>query len=147
MAGGKRNASKKKQHSRRPAPATTLGQDNTVQRIDVRGGGSKARALQLATGRFRLGKVTATCPIGYVAYHPNDGPDCQLANSGVLAKSVVVRVDVEPLAEKLQEEELDRLAPDLAHGLAVITSRPGKSGRADGYILLGEELAFYLAKR
>ena len=26
---------------------------------------------------------------------------------------------------------------------AVVTSRPGQSGRADGYILEGEELAFY----
>ena|SRR5579862_5555978 len=29
---------------------------------------------------------------------------------------------------------------------AVISSRPGQSGRADGYILEGEELAFYLRK-
>jgi len=30
--------------------------------------------------------------------------------------------------------------------LACISSRPGQSGRADGYILEGEELAFYLRK-
>jgi len=30
--------------------------------------------------------------------------------------------------------------------LACIASRPGQSGRADGYILEGEELAFYLRK-
>lgn len=29
---------------------------------------------------------------------------------------------------------------------AVIASRPGQSGRADGYVLEGEELAFYLRK-
>jgi len=29
---------------------------------------------------------------------------------------------------------------------AVISSRPGQSGRADGYVLEGEELAFYLRK-
>jgi len=29
---------------------------------------------------------------------------------------------------------------------AVIASRPGQSGRADGYILEGEELSFYLRK-
>jgi len=27
--------------------------------------------------------------------------------------------------------------------LAVVSSRPGQSGRCDGYILEGEELAFY----
>jgi len=30
--------------------------------------------------------------------------------------------------------------------LAVISSRPGQSGRADGYILEGKELEFYLKK-
>ena len=30
--------------------------------------------------------------------------------------------------------------------LAVVSSRPGQSGRADGYILEGRELEFYLKK-
>jgi len=30
--------------------------------------------------------------------------------------------------------------------LACISSRPGQSGRADGYVLEGEELAFYIKK-
>jgi small subunit ribosomal protein S8e len=30
--------------------------------------------------------------------------------------------------------------------LAAISSRPGQSGRADGYILEGDELHFYLKK-
>jgi small subunit ribosomal protein S8e len=30
--------------------------------------------------------------------------------------------------------------------LAVVSSRPGQSGRCDGYILEGEELAFYVKK-
>ena len=30
--------------------------------------------------------------------------------------------------------------------LAVVSSRPGQSGRSDGYILEGEELSFYLKK-
>ena len=29
---------------------------------------------------------------------------------------------------------------------AVLSSRPGQSGRADGYVLEGPELAFYLKK-
>lgn len=29
---------------------------------------------------------------------------------------------------------------------AVVTSRPGQSGRCDGYVLEGEELAFYQKK-
>ena len=35
---------------------------------------------------------------------------------------------------------------DQGRVLAVITSRPGQCGRADGYILEGEELAFYVDK-
>lgn len=41
---------------------------------------------------------------------------------------------VEPALEK--QFEAGRL-------LAVVSSRPGQSGRVDGYILEGEELAFY----
>jgi small subunit ribosomal protein S8e len=41
---------------------------------------------------------------------------------------------VEPAVEK--QFEAGRL-------YAVISSRPGQSGRADGYVLEGEELAFY----
>jgi small subunit ribosomal protein S8e len=44
---------------------------------------------------------------------------------------------VEPALEK--QFEAGRL-------LAVISSRPGQSGRCDGYILEGEELAFYQRK-
>jgi small subunit ribosomal protein S8e len=44
---------------------------------------------------------------------------------------------VEPAIEK--QFEAGRL-------FAVISSRPGQSGRADGYILEGEELAFYQRK-
>jgi small subunit ribosomal protein S8e len=32
------------------------------------------------------------------------------------------------------------------HNAAVISSRPGQSGRADGYVLEGKELEFYLRK-
>ena len=40
----------------------------------------------------------------------------------------------------------DKVAPQIAKGkvLACISSRPGQSGRADGYILEGKELQFYL---
>lgn len=44
---------------------------------------------------------------------------------------------VEPALEK--QFEAGRL-------YAVVSSRPGQSGRCDGYILEGEELAFYQRK-
>jgi len=53
----------------------------------------------------------------------------------------------------LEERKKDaKLEPALEHQfkagrlLAIITSRPGQSGRADGYILEGKELEFYQRK-
>nr|QWE91164.1 40S ribosomal protein S8 [Placidida sp.] len=53
------------------------------------------------------------------------------------------------LAARQAQRELDpALADALAQGrlLASISSRPGQCGRADGYILEGNELQFYLKK-
>jgi small subunit ribosomal protein S8e len=50
---------------------------------------------------------------------------------------------------RLQNRVLEQVIADqFASGrlLACIASRPGQSGRADGYILEGEELAFYMKK-
>jgi small subunit ribosomal protein S8e len=63
--------------------------------------------------------------------------------------------DEEKKSKSVEKKQADRLAD---HGkveaalerqfeagrlYAVVSSRPGQSGRADGYILEGEELAFY----
>ncbi|KII92951.1 hypothetical protein PLICRDRAFT_89444 [Plicaturopsis crispa FD-325 SS-3] len=53
------------------------------------------------------------------------------------------------LAEKKKEAKIDTLLESqFAAGrlYATISSRPGQSGRADGYILEGKELEFYLRK-
>ncbi len=53
------------------------------------------------------------------------------------------------LAARNQTRSLESAIEDqFASGrlLACISSRPGQSGRADGYILEGEELAFYMKK-
>ena len=53
------------------------------------------------------------------------------------------------LAKRAKEHPLDRaLSLQFEKGrlLACISSRPGQCGRADGYILEGEELAFYQKK-
>jgi small subunit ribosomal protein S8e len=53
------------------------------------------------------------------------------------------------LASRQEKAKLDSaVETQFANGrlYAVISSRPGQSGRADGYILEGEELAFYLRK-
>lgn len=53
------------------------------------------------------------------------------------------------IKERLQKHKLDpHLAEQFTTGriFACIASRPGQCGRADGYILEGKELEFYLKK-
>ena len=53
------------------------------------------------------------------------------------------------LAKRRAESRIDpKIQEQIAKGqlLACISSRPGQSGRADGYILEGKELEFYLRK-
>ncbi len=53
------------------------------------------------------------------------------------------------IKERLQKRKLDsHLAEQFTTGrlFACIASRPGQCGRADGYILEGKELEFYLKK-
>ena len=53
------------------------------------------------------------------------------------------------LAERQKDRVIDeKVADQFSTGrlLACIASRPGQSGRADGYILEGKELEFYLKK-
>ena len=57
-----------------------------------------------------------------------------------MAQRFEEKKDAAPIAPELVAEF------DQGRLLAIITSRPGQSGRADGYILEGEELAFYSAK-
>ena len=55
----------------------------------------------------------------------------------------------EKLAERQKDRVIDpKVAEEFAQQrlLACISSRPGQSGRADGYILEGKELEFYSKK-
>jgi len=59
------------------------------------------------------------------------------------------KAKLEKLANRRKDHELDsQISSQLASGkiLAIIRSRPGQVGRADGYVLEGPELAFYLKK-
>ncbi|KAF9340115.1 40S ribosomal protein, partial [Linnemannia elongata] len=49
---------------------------------------------------------------------------------------------------KIESRKADAKVHQFAAGrlYACLSSRPGQSGRADGYILEGQELAFYIRK-
>eukprot|EP01088_Endostelium_zonatum_P001043 TRINITY_DN11315_c0_g1_i1.p1 TRINITY_DN11315_c0_g1~~TRINITY_DN11315_c0_g1_i1.p1 ORF type:complete len:243 (-),score=65.75 TRINITY_DN11315_c0_g1_i1:43-771(-) len=69
------------------------------------------------------------------------------ASTGPVTKSDSVKR--KQASRRRDHPELDQhLADQFSSGrlYACIASRPGQSGRADGYILEGEELAFYLRK-
>jgi small subunit ribosomal protein S8e len=53
------------------------------------------------------------------------------------------------LASRKEHAKVDPLLDDqfaVGRLYAIVTSRPGQSGRCDGYILEGKELEFYLKK-
>merc|ERR1712176_147008 len=70
--------------------------------------------------------------------------------SAVSGQSIVLSSKSPQVAKKLKARQADRtldpaLDAQFASGrvLAKISSRPGQTGRCDGYILEGKELAFY----
>ena len=60
------------------------------------------------------------------------------------SKSVIAKLQKRQASIVEQKEVIEQLASGKL--LARISSRPGQSGRADGYILEDEELAFYHKK-
>jgi small subunit ribosomal protein S8e len=60
------------------------------------------------------------------------------------SKKTERKVSLRQASSKLEPQVESQFANGRLY--AVISSRPGQSGRADGYILEGEELAFYLRK-
>jgi small subunit ribosomal protein S8e len=83
-------------------------------------------------------------------YMKHYGVDLSKKKTGAAAEEVKQSGHVQA---KLKARNLTRtleanIEEQFASGrlLACISSRPGQSGRADGYVLEGEELAFYLRK-
>merc|ERR1740138_364261 len=59
-----------------------------------------------------------------------------------VSKSVQKKRDARKAQQKIDEKVGDQFPQGRL--LACIASRPGQTGRADGYILEGDELAFYI---
>jgi small subunit ribosomal protein S8e len=92
----------------------------------------------------------------YEAFYGGTLGKSKRARQGEAAKAEAAPEEVKKskkVERKLASRQADRkiepaLESQFANGrlYAVISSRPGQSGRADGYVLEGEELAFYLRK-
>ncbi|CAN1269305.1 40S ribosomal protein S8 [Linum perenne] len=168
--GGKKKVWRKKRKyelGRQPAN-TKLSSNKTVRRVRVRGGNVKWRALRLDTGNFSWGSEARSCKTRLldVVYNASNN---ELVRTQTLVKGAIVQVDAAPfrnyyfahygvevgrkkkaVAKKdSAERQLDPHIEEQFGGgrlLACISSRPGQCGRADGYILEGKELEFYMKK-
>ncbi|CAO2588648.1 40S ribosomal protein S8 [Lemmus lemmus] len=163
--GGKRKPyhKKRKYELGRPAANTKIG-PRRIHTVRVRGGNKKYRALRLDVGNFSWGSECCTrkTRIIDVVYNASNN---ELVRTKTLVKNCIVLIDSTPYrqwyeshyalplgrkkgAKKKNAKISSLLEEQFQQGklLACIASRPGQCGRADGYVLEGKELEFYLRK-
>jgi small subunit ribosomal protein S8e len=153
----------------RQPSATKIG-SKRIHLVRVRGGNIKCRALRLDTGNFAWGSeaITRKTRVVDVVYNATNN---ELVRTKTLVKGSIIQVDATPFrqwyeshygqqmgaaktdAPKDENSEKDPtvdplIVEQLSSGrlYAIIKSRPGQSGRCDGYILEGKELEFYVKK-
>ena len=167
---------KKKKYEMARLPANTrLMPDTRVRKVRVRGGNTKFRALRLHEGNFSWGSETITRHVKIldVIYNATSN---ELIRTKTLVKGCIVVVDASPFRDwyykrygtmlgkkKGGEEKTDETDVKInktEHSIdkafeqqfkvgrlmAKITSRPGQVGTADGQLLEGAELQFYMRK-
>ncbi|KAJ9594285.1 hypothetical protein L9F63_014290 [Diploptera punctata] len=164
--GGKRKPIRKKRKFElgRPAANTKLGAKR-IHTVRTRGGNKKFRALRLDQGNFSWGSECCTrkTRIIDVVYNASNN---ELVRTKTLVKNAIVgakltEADEAVLNKKRSKkvekkyktrQRLAKVEPALeeqfqsSRVLACISSRPGQCGRADGYLLEGKELEFYMRK-
>eukprot|EP00703_Trepomonas_sp_PC1_P004539 JAP92067.1 Ribosomal protein S8 [Trepomonas sp. PC1] len=129
--------------------------------IRCRGGNYKFRALRLLYGNFSWAGVNFSTKSSILSVCYNSTSN-ELVRTNTLVKSCIVYIDATPFKaalenkeKKLEEKQLqhhtqmdENVVNQIKEGrlLAKISTRPGQSGRADGYILEGPELTFYQKK-
>jgi small subunit ribosomal protein S8e len=170
LSGGKKKVwRKKRKHELGRQPSNTKIGNKQISLIRTRGGNYKKRALLLENGNFSmitLGIAKKTKILKVVHNSSNN----ELVRTNTLVKGSVIAVDSSPfkleyskkiedldplgsmlIKKKFENQELNQIKlmkEQFASGklLARICSRPGQSGRVDGYILEKGELEFYLKK-
>lgn len=141
--------SKKRKNRMGRQPSSTRVGETRIRDVRVRGGNIKMRALRLNSGNFKLisAGFSADSPIEQVVYHPSSN---ELMRTNTITKSAVVKISSEPFIKEISgKTESDKVLNKMAEKgflLAIVTSRPGQEGCANGYILQGEELDFYQSK-
>ena len=156
-------------------PANTKIGAKRVHLVRTRGGNTKFRAIRLDTGNVSWASeaVTRKTRILNVVYNPSNN---DFIRTNTLVRKSIIEVDAAPfkawyekhygvvlgskeapadkkLSQKVAKRNKDRqIDPSVESQfekgrlLVCISSRPGQSGRADGYVLEGRELEFYQRK-
>ena len=160
---------KRKHELGRQASNTKIGPKH-ITLIRVRGGNLKKRALSLETGNFAwisLG-ITKKTKIISVMFNASNN---EFVRTNTLVKSSIINIDATPfkslIYKKMKMSDKNQnlikskesitlikasthlsMEEQLKSGrlLARICSRPGQTGRADGYIVEGSELEYYQKK-
>uniref|UniRef100_A0A2K5DTY7 40S ribosomal protein S8 n=1 Tax=Aotus nancymaae TaxID=37293 RepID=A0A2K5DTY7_AOTNA len=139
-----------------------------IHTVRVQGGNKKYRALRLDVGSFSWGSERCTRKISIidVVYNVSNN---ELVSTKTLVKNCIVLIDSTPYRpwfethyalplghkkgkkydERKKNDQISSLLKEqFQQGklLVCITSRRGQCGRADGYVLAGKELEFYLRK-
>merc|ERR1711861_16042 len=144
----------------RPPSMTKIG-ETRIHSVRTRGGNKKYRALRLNYGNFSWPSesVTKKCRILNVVYSApfrqwyeqhygiklgkkkEEGEDTTaVKKSNHVTRKLAARDKSHTLAREMDNQFLKgRL-------LALVTSRPGQSGRCDGYLVEGTEHKFYETK-
>ncbi|CAO2639567.1 40S ribosomal protein S8 [Lemmus lemmus] len=159
----RKTGGKQKYELGRPAANTKIG-PRRIHKVRVRGGNKKYRALTLDVGNFSWGSECCTrkTRIIDVVYNASNN---ELVRTKTLVKNCIVLIDSTPYRQgyeshyalplghkkgaKKKNAKISSLLEEqfqLGKLLACIASRPGQCGRADGYVLEGKELEFYLRK-
>ena len=173
LTGGKKRIwRKKRKHEMGRQMSNTKIGPKQITKIRVRGGNIKNRALKLDHGNFSLisNSVTKKTRILSVVFNASNN---ELVRTNTLVKGAIIFIDSNPFKNWLKQNKFNfslentlnrtnekesfrflkkendsNLLQLINSGkiLARICSRPGQTGRSDGYVLEGSELEFYLKK-
>lgn len=127
--------------------ATKIGEARVVEKR-ARGGNKKYKALRLSEGSFLLKTTNSVKPskIIEVMYHPTNN---DYVRTNTITKSSVVKISADSFVDELSQDDIkekdSRLGEILEKGYlyAIIKSRPGQVGKAEGEVLQGRQLEFY----
>ena len=141
---------------RKPAN-TVLSDENIVEERKAYGGGKKIKAVTASNGSYKLESknIEYTMKISNVV-HSDAGThykEKKIINKGCIlaVQSDNLFPDIDTnilLTENSLSDVKEQLEQFLNNGelLARVTTRPGQTGKCDGYILEGEELETVLRK-